>query len=549
MPHKVFIGYSLEDKLVADAACAALEAQRIPCWIAPRDILTNDESGEAISEMLAQCPIVLLIFSSNAVDSPEVRREIDWAVSKGKIIVPFRVDDLKASETFKFAHGKTHWLDALTSQLEVHLTQLCNTISRLLAEHKVAEAPLWTMHDTTGAEATTHVIVPESVKQNSAVADTIPAPTRNSAPEQKVKPHVEKAAKQAATVQPIPYPVYSWPSPPQSPAAESKTIHREETKAPVLKAASEQTESPHLTQVSAHPVFTTSPDFFPAPSAPGIHMVESTLLFGQVENETVAHKRLLTTSRMTFAALFCIAAVIMVFLFLRQSKQSPVKAHTEQSSSLESPVAPFLNPSQPTLTPANTQQAGVSNTNSELPQQVQTKKEVVPEISQPALKAQQAGSTKIEQTRNEASMKQGATHVPSTPVGEENNLVWIDFATGMMWAKRDSGDKNDLTWKAASDYCKNLQLDGHNDWRLPNIDELQGIYDTSISTPGQCCGGQSKTWHVKGNLTLSGWQWSSTQGDSPQKAVYLNFSGDEELTAPIGNSESLRALCVRKAGD
>src|ERR1700733_4346090 len=94
MAHKVFICHSSKDKLVADAACAALEAQRIPCWIAPRDILAGDEYGEAIIDALSTCQIVVLIFSLHANDSPQVRREIERAVSKEKIIVPFRIEDV-----------------------------------------------------------------------------------------------------------------------------------------------------------------------------------------------------------------------------------------------------------------------------------------------------------------------------------------------------------------------------------------------------------------------------------------------------------------------
>jgi hypothetical protein len=38
MAHDVFISYSNQDKAVADAVCAMLEASKIRCWIAPRDV-------------------------------------------------------------------------------------------------------------------------------------------------------------------------------------------------------------------------------------------------------------------------------------------------------------------------------------------------------------------------------------------------------------------------------------------------------------------------------------------------------------------------------
>jgi hypothetical protein len=114
MAHKVFICHSSTDKAVADAVCAALEAQRIPCWIAPRDILAGEEYGKSIVDALASCQIVLLVFSAHANGSPQVRREIERAVSKGKIIVPFRIEDVLPSDAMEFALSNTHWLDALT---------------------------------------------------------------------------------------------------------------------------------------------------------------------------------------------------------------------------------------------------------------------------------------------------------------------------------------------------------------------------------------------------------------------------------------------------
>lgn len=37
MPYAAFISYCSEDKKIADAVCGTLEANRLRCWIAPRD--------------------------------------------------------------------------------------------------------------------------------------------------------------------------------------------------------------------------------------------------------------------------------------------------------------------------------------------------------------------------------------------------------------------------------------------------------------------------------------------------------------------------------
>jgi hypothetical protein len=69
MIYDVFISHSTRDKTAADAACAALEASGIRCWIAPRDITPGAEWGEAIIKAINQCRVMVLIFSANANES------------------------------------------------------------------------------------------------------------------------------------------------------------------------------------------------------------------------------------------------------------------------------------------------------------------------------------------------------------------------------------------------------------------------------------------------------------------------------------------------
>ncbi len=52
-----------------------------------------------------------------------------------------------------------------------------------------------------------------------------------------------------------------------------------------------------------------------------------------------------------------------------------------------------------------------------------------------------------------------------------------DLTTGLMWMKNDYGKK--IMWKEALAYCENLEFAGYDDWRLPNVKELQSIIDYS----------------------------------------------------------------------
>lgn len=132
MAHDAFISYSTRDKAVADATCAAVEASGICCWMAPRDIAPGAEWGEAIIEGINQCRVMILIFSENANNSPQIRREVERAVSKGIPIIPLRIQDIAPAHSLEYFIGTVQWLDAVTPPLELHLRRLVESLKALL---------------------------------------------------------------------------------------------------------------------------------------------------------------------------------------------------------------------------------------------------------------------------------------------------------------------------------------------------------------------------------------------------------------------------------
>ena len=132
MSSDVFISYSTVDKLFADAVCHKLESSNIRCWIAPRDVHPSEDWAEAIINALERSRMLVLVFSSNSNRSPQVRREIERAVSKGLGILPFRIEDVPLSKSLEYFISAQHWLDAMTGDMDVHLSHLCDCVRALL---------------------------------------------------------------------------------------------------------------------------------------------------------------------------------------------------------------------------------------------------------------------------------------------------------------------------------------------------------------------------------------------------------------------------------
>lgn len=106
-----------------------------------------------------------------------------------------------------------------------------------------------------------------------------------------------------------------------------------------------------------------------------------------------------------------------------------------------------------------------------------------------------------------------------------------DLATGLEWTKTDSGQG--MTWQEALAWAENLELGGHDDWRLPNAKELQSILDydqapdaTNPADVGPAVDDDffSLTSFPYGGVDDYGYYWSSTthvQGTTDDWAAYV----------------------------
>ncbi len=137
----VFISYSNKDELVAGEVCAGLEQGGHRCWIAPRDITPGADWSAAIVDAISKADVMVLIFSANANESPQIRREVERAVAKNVRVVPFRIEDVPPSKSLEYFVSTSHWLDAFTEPLEGHIGKLAETIRLIGATRDSTQIP------------------------------------------------------------------------------------------------------------------------------------------------------------------------------------------------------------------------------------------------------------------------------------------------------------------------------------------------------------------------------------------------------------------------
>jgi formylglycine-generating enzyme required for sulfatase activity len=139
MAHEVFISYSQRDKAIADAVCHRIEAAKIRCWIAPRDVSGGENWDDVIVSAINEAKLVVVIFSSAANASRHVLNEITIALDSGSILIPFRVEDIRPSGGMRLQLARINWLDALTPPLSAHIDRLVESIMHNLPAREVTQ--------------------------------------------------------------------------------------------------------------------------------------------------------------------------------------------------------------------------------------------------------------------------------------------------------------------------------------------------------------------------------------------------------------------------
>lgn len=101
MTNKVFISYETTTGLsLAKHLSASLSKLNFPSFIAERDIKKGDDWRETIDNALEECEIFILIVTNLALKSEEVIKEISFAVSNYKEIIPCKKSNVNEATLY-----------------------------------------------------------------------------------------------------------------------------------------------------------------------------------------------------------------------------------------------------------------------------------------------------------------------------------------------------------------------------------------------------------------------------------------------------------------
>ena len=128
----IFVAHSSVDQETAQQMLQFLEARGIRCWIAPRDIPLGQQWAEAILDAIEEASAMLLVFSANSNDSPQVLREVERAVSMRVPVYPVKIEDVEPCRAMEYYLSSHQWKEVFRGDLEEKLTHLVPTIVKHL---------------------------------------------------------------------------------------------------------------------------------------------------------------------------------------------------------------------------------------------------------------------------------------------------------------------------------------------------------------------------------------------------------------------------------
>lgn len=99
---KVFISYESSNEKQALDLVTALENRKLSCWIAKKDVPKGEPYDDYIPKAIAECSVVVMLFSEASMSSPHVKNELRLAVKRDKKVIPFMLEGIELREAFEY---------------------------------------------------------------------------------------------------------------------------------------------------------------------------------------------------------------------------------------------------------------------------------------------------------------------------------------------------------------------------------------------------------------------------------------------------------------
>ncbi|MBN1217641.1 MAG: toll/interleukin-1 receptor domain-containing protein [Anaerolineae bacterium] len=165
MATDVFISYRRKDSEFVKQLHQELTSRGVAAWFDKESIEVADHWRTSIAEGIRGCKVFVLVLSPDAVESVNIRKEVDLAERHGKPIIPLMWRKTDIPVAFEYALAGIQWIDFNEVASPENFGQLADVIKRLIGGSSMAEA-------TSGKEVAKEATIPAVEKEAAPAVAT-----------------------------------------------------------------------------------------------------------------------------------------------------------------------------------------------------------------------------------------------------------------------------------------------------------------------------------------------------------------------------------------
>jgi hypothetical protein len=136
----IFISHSSKDHDIAMGICRDLEGRGIRCWISSRDIQGGEGYQDSIDRAIRAASAMILVFSSRANESPEIKKELALASTRNVTVIPVRAENVMPTGALEYELITRQWIDLFDDQQD-GLARLVQRIGHFTDPDRAAAVP------------------------------------------------------------------------------------------------------------------------------------------------------------------------------------------------------------------------------------------------------------------------------------------------------------------------------------------------------------------------------------------------------------------------
>lgn len=139
MAHIIAVTYAPPDQAAAETIAARLDARRMPCWIAPRDLPAGRDAAAATAAAFGDAQLVLAAVSRHSEGAAGQMAQLQRAIEARQPVLALRIENVELPAALAELLRHATLIDAFALGLDEHADRLADLLETAFEERPTGE--------------------------------------------------------------------------------------------------------------------------------------------------------------------------------------------------------------------------------------------------------------------------------------------------------------------------------------------------------------------------------------------------------------------------